>query len=46
MITFIVYSIVMLLNCMIWYYQGKAQGKFEILEKMLEDEERNKREEI
>jgi membrane protein DedA with SNARE-associated domain len=39
MITFIVYIIVMLLNCVTWYHIGKAQGKYEILEKMLEDEE-------
>lgn len=50
MINFIVFIIVMLLNCALWYYSGKNDGKREmlreILEKMCGDEERNKREEI
>ena len=43
MITIIMYSTVLLLNCVTWYFIGKAQGKNEILEKIWEDEERNKR---
>lgn len=46
MIGFIMFIVIMILNSVTWYYLGKSQGKYEILEKMLEDEERNKIEEI
>lgn len=42
MITFIVYIIVILVNCVMWYYAGKSQGKYEILEKMGEEKRSKK----
>lgn len=37
MITFIVYSIVMLLNCVAMYHIGKARGMLEALDDRLRD---------